>query len=377
MSNTATKTEIGYLSGVSSSIQTQIDSKTAVNALATQTGVRLLEQSSNPLGGSNQGIYSKVDGELYYNDGSNEVKITLSGAVNGSGAGSGSGSFAKTVSSLGADYSLTGSYADTGLSCTFTTAGDNEVVLLDLSATLITTSVATLDNFFISYNIDSGSDVVLFSQSSVVVGSGFSMDASTNEAVSIATAGSHTIKIRAKSTNATGKLNSDATLGKSTLTILQENLGASALTANRALASDGSGVIVPSSTTSTELGYVHNVTSAIQTQLDSKLALAGGTLTGAVNFYRTSTAVSANSSAQTIIGVTDNSAARTITLLTADMVAGRIMVIKDEAGTAGSSNNITIATEGSEKIDGQDTITISVNYGVLRVYNNGVNWFSF
>lgn len=45
------------------------------------------------------------------------------------------------------------------------------------------------------------------------------------------------------------------------------------LTINRALVSDGSGVISPSSVTNTELGYVSGVTSAIQTQLDSKTPL--------------------------------------------------------------------------------------------------------
>lgn len=45
-----------------------------------------------------------------------------------------------------------------------------------------------------------------------------------------------------------------------------------ALTASRALVSDGSGVISASSVTSTELGYVSGVTSAIQTQLNGKQA---------------------------------------------------------------------------------------------------------
>jgi hypothetical protein len=53
------------------------------------------------------------------------------------------------------------------------------------------------------------------------------------------------------------------------------------LTASRALVSDGSGKIAASgSTTATEIGYVAGVTSAIQTQLNSKLNLSGGTLTG-------------------------------------------------------------------------------------------------
>jgi hypothetical protein len=53
------------------------------------------------------------------------------------------------------------------------------------------------------------------------------------------------------------------------------------LTASRALVSDGSGKIAASATTTTtEVGYLAGVTSAIQTQLNGKLNLTGGTLTG-------------------------------------------------------------------------------------------------
>jgi hypothetical protein len=45
----------------------------------------------------------------------------------------------------------------------------------------------------------------------------------------------------------------------------------SAVTANRALASDASGLPAASATTSTELGYLSGVTSAVQTQLNSKI----------------------------------------------------------------------------------------------------------
>ena len=47
-----------------------------------------------------------------------------------------------------------------------------------------------------------------------------------------------------------------------------------ALTASRALVSDGSGVVSVSSVTSAELGYLSGVTSAIQTQLDNKATKA-------------------------------------------------------------------------------------------------------
>lgn len=51
-------------------------------------------------------------------------------------------------------------------------------------------------------------------------------------------------------------------------------------TANRAIVSDGTGALVASATTATEIGYLSGVTSPLQTQIDGKLSLAGGTMTG-------------------------------------------------------------------------------------------------
>lgn len=55
-----------------------------------------------------------------------------------------------------------------------------------------------------------------------------------------------------------------------------------ALTASRALVSDGSGVVSVSSVTSTELGYVSGVTSAIQTQINTKAPSASPTFSGTI-----------------------------------------------------------------------------------------------
>jgi hypothetical protein len=52
------------------------------------------------------------------------------------------------------------------------------------------------------------------------------------------------------------------------------------LTINRVLVSNGSGQVAASSVTSTELGYLSGVTSAIQTQLNAKAPLASPALTG-------------------------------------------------------------------------------------------------
>lgn len=83
-------------------------------------------------------------------------------------------------------------------------------------------------------------------------------------------------------TAATGDINADSTAGLTIKAgvIINADINASAaielsklaaLTANRALQTDGSGVISASSVTNTELGYVSGVTSAIQTQLDGKI----------------------------------------------------------------------------------------------------------
>lgn len=59
-------------------------------------------------------------------------------------------------------------------------------------------------------------------------------------------------------------------------------LPGSALTASRALVSDASGVVSTSSVTSTELGYVSGVSSAIQTQITAKAPSASPTFSGTI-----------------------------------------------------------------------------------------------
>lgn len=54
---------------------------------------------------------------------------------------------------------------------------------------------------------------------------------------------------------------------------------------------------------------------------------------------------------------------------------GRVFVIKDAAGGAGT-NNITIDGDGSETIDGTTTKVISTNYGAVWLYSSGTAWFT-
>jgi hypothetical protein len=59
-------------------------------------------------------------------------------------------------------------------------------------------------------------------------------------------------------------------------------IGGSALSASRALQTDGSGVLSASSVTSTELGYLSGVSSAIQTQINAKAPTASPTFSGTI-----------------------------------------------------------------------------------------------
>ena len=97
---------------------------------------------------------------------------------------------------------------------------------------------------------------------------------------------------------------------------------------------------------------------------------------GSVAVARLASAGSPNTDDEVIIGITDTSAARTVTIQTSDIVAGRIFIIKDESGAAGT-NNITIATQAGEMIDGMATVAITGNYGAVRLYSDGSDLFGW
>ena len=99
---------------------------------------------------------------------------------------------------------------------------------------------------------------------------------------------------------------------------------------------------------------------------------------GSVTMKRTATA--ANYVVLTTdyyVGVTNTAAARTITLPAAATAAtGKMYIIKDESGGA-LINNITVAGNGAENIDGANTKVINTNYGSVKVICDGTQWFTF
>lgn len=77
-----------------------------------------------------------------------------------------------------------------------------------------------------------------------------------------------------------------------------------------------------------------------------------------------------------LIAYTALTAGKTVIIDSAIVKEGKLYIIKDEAGTAGI-NNITIDPDGTQTINGAATATINTNYGIVRVYSDGTNWFTF
>lgn len=75
------------------------------------------------------------------------------------------------------------------------------------------------------------------------------------------------------------------------------------------------------------------------------------------------------------VDYTATAAVTNLRLMTALMVPGRTVTVSDTGGGA-ATKNITITTEGDEKIAGQDTYTISTAGGwvVLAVNADGTGW---
>ena len=65
-----------------------------------------------------------------------------------------------------------------------------------------------------------------------------------------------------------------------------------------------------------------------------------------------------------------------ITIPSALIIAGFDLIIKDGGGDA-NTNNITVATEGAETIDGSATAVIIDDYDSISLYSDSTNLFIY
>ena len=206
-----TATELGYLDGVSSAIQTQIDSKQA-----TITGAATTIDDTN-----------LTASRAVVSDGSGKVAVS-----------------AVTSTELG--------YLD-GVSSAIQTQLNSKQATITGAATTIDDTNLTASRAVVS---DGSGKVAVSAVTSTEIGylDGVSSAIQTQLDAKGTTTEDTAIEAR-RTANIAGAV--------STITT-------SDLTASRALASDGSGKVAVSAVTATELGYLDGVSSAIQTQLDAK-----------------------------------------------------------------------------------------------------------
>ena len=177
---------------------------------------------------------------------------------------------------VNADIKASAGIVDTKLA-TISTAGKVDIGALDIDgATEMSADLADADLFIVDDGAGGTEKSMLASRIPTYVFGKVSGDATVasngaltiaNDAVEQAMIADDAVGADQLASNAV--VNASVASGAAIAFSKMENL-----TASRALVSDGSGDVSAATTTSTEIGYVNGVTSAIQTQLDAK-ATAG------------------------------------------------------------------------------------------------------
>lgn len=147
---------------------------------------------------------------------------------------------------------------------------------------------------------------------------------------------------------------------QATITGGATTITSSDLTASRALASNGSGKVAVSAVTATELGYVSGVTSAIQTQIDSKQpTITGSATTIDTESLTASRAVISNSSQKIAVSTTTDTELGYLSGVTSavqtqlDAKLAKASNLSDLTSTSTARTNLglgTIATQNANNV---------------------------
>jgi len=127
------------------------------------------------------------------------------------------------------------------------------------------------------------------------------------------------------------------------------------LTASRAVVSDGSGKVAVSAVTATEIGHLDGVTSAIQTQLNSKIATTDSASNDFVTFTRLDANIDVVSSNATAFETrrVANIAGAVSTITTSDLTASRALV-------SSGSGKVAVSAVTSTELGYLDGVTSAI-----------------
>ena len=268
-----TATELGHLDGVSGALQTQLDGKAAL-AGATFTGQ--VNMSDDLVVTGNLTVNGDTTTVSTTNLDVEDRMIMLADGVTGSPSGDvgmlfnrgNQGNAAFFYDESATTFKLSDTKDPKSNTALSPVSAANLIVGManatTLNATTITQNGATLDNL-IGSNVDGAISTV--------------NDADLTASRALVSSGSGKIAVSAVTSTELGHL--DGVTGaiqtqidgkQATITGAATTIDDADLTASRALVSSGSGKVAVSDVTSTELGHLDGVTSAIQTQIDSKQA---------------------------------------------------------------------------------------------------------
>lgn len=232
---TATSTELNYVDGVTSNVQTQLNAKLGTSLTSAYIYVG---------NGSNVATGVAVTGDVTI---SNAGVTAIAGGVIVNADINASAAIAQSkMAALTASRAMV---TDASGFATVSAATSTEVGYLSG----VTSAIQTQLNAKLTSTLTSA-QVFVGNGSNVATGVAISGDITISNAGVVAIAGGVIVN---------ADVNASAAIAVSKL---------AALTASRALVSDGSGFMSASSVTATELGYVSGVTAAIQTQLDNEIA---------------------------------------------------------------------------------------------------------
>jgi len=265
-----TATELGHLDGVSGAIQTQLDGKAAL-AGATFTGQ--VNMSDDLVVTGNLTVNGDTTTVSTTNLDVEDRMIMLADGVTGSPSGDvgmlfnrgNQGNAAFFYDESATTFKLSDTKDPKSNTALSPVSAANLIVGManatTLNATTITQNGATLDNL-IGSNVDGAISTV--------------NDTDLTASRALVSSGSGKIAVSAVTSTELGHL--DGVTGaiqtqidgkQATITGAATTIDDADLTASRALVSSGSGKVAVSDVTSTELGHLDGVTSAIQTQIDA------------------------------------------------------------------------------------------------------------
>lgn len=371
-SSVTTATEIGYVSGVTSSIQTQLNGKQATltpGSISTSTtGVSVGSGTASTVGpnvtvnvqtasGSQPGLLSAADWTTFNGKQASGNYITaLTGDVTATGPGSvastvakiagttvsgttGSGNVVFSNSPALTTPTLGAATATSVNKVTITTPASGSTITVVDGKTLTASNTLTFSGTDGSTVACGAGGTVLYNGGALGTPSSGTLSSCTGLPITGGTTG--TLTIARGGTNSVTSLNNNRVMQSSGGAIVE----AAAITASRALVSDSNGIPVASSTSTTQVQYLSAATGTTGTTSTNVVFSAAPTLTGACT-------IGSATSAQAILGSV-TMAYNSVTFFTLDS-NGNVLIgpsngsngplrVQSNAGAASSGDPVIVA----------------------------------